>query len=473
MLIVGGTNILVFPMSIATSVLLARLLPKPEYGLLVYFYSGTGLLRLLINFGLGTILSRDVAASWDEAERLNVVVYSLGLVRLLSILTLVPILLVIFRFGSIESFGSMIVAALCASLADFVFAIVAGSRLTWHISAMTAFQPAIYLVAALGSIAVGQVNAHAIMLVYALSFLALVVLGGSLTAATHRLRRPARAYMQLSYVKSSVGYAVPSYLASLLSQTWSTTVTGALGLAGQFEQSAEFGIALSIVTLSMTIGGPTLLTAFFPQASYLHGSKRHAELLAYIRHMLSLFLKGLIWVVLLLSCFADLLVAVFGAQYAAAAPYIVALAPVALVMGILPLLTLSLFAIGRPWRTLPGLLAQLGTLFAVLSGGSILTTQRLTAAVLLSATIGFMVQMATLAFTLKTVPISKNVAVAILVAVSLVVLLRILSVCGIPEVGQILVALLGSVVYGFVALRPHARYRPVAVSLKDYDDTRA
>jgi O-antigen/teichoic acid export membrane protein len=452
-------NALILPLSLVTSIVLTRLLVKTEYGHLVYFYSGIGLLRSLMNLGLGMVLSRDVAAAWDEPDRLNRIVYSSTIVRLLSILGALLLLALVSLAAPIDFLAQMTAATVCASLADFVFAIIAGSRRTWHISLMSAFQPVAYLCLALGAVVAGALDSQTLMLLYVLSFCGMALLGVLLLVAGGRLRRPARGDMHMNYVRSAIGHAVPGYLAALSFQAWSAVVAGSFGMTGQFERSAEFGIAFTAITFSVAVSGPTAQTVFFPQASYLHGARRREELLRHIRRSAALFTSGLLWIGVLLFSFADALAAIFGPQYAPAAPYIAALAPAAPLMGILPIFTLSLFAIGRSWRGLAGPAAMIAVLLGMLLLAGGVTPGGMIAAVLLSAGVGVVVQMGLLSVTLGVVLVDRNVIVAFAVALALVVLLRALLWRGAPAAWQITAALGCSCVYAAAVLAPRSVFR--------------
>lgn len=425
LLVISAVNALVFPLAILTSIVLARLLPKGEYGQLVYFYAGAGLLRLLMNLGLGTLLSRDVAAAAEEAGRRNVIICSMTVVRLASILAALPLVLGVAAIAPIDLLGPMALAAVCASLADFVFAIVAGLRRTLHIGWMSAFQPLAYLLLAGGAVALHQASAALLMQLYALSFLGMAGLGALLSASGGLLTRPGWRDIQPGYIKGAVAYVAPSYIASLTTQVWSTLVVGAFGLTGQFERSAEFGIAFSMVTLAVAITGPTVLTVFFPQASYLFGTNRHAELHRQIRQTFLLFLRGLVAIALLIAAGAPLLVGVFGRQYASAAPLIIALAPLAPLAGLLPVATLSLFAINRPWPALIGPGVQVAVVAALVALVRPISATTLTLAALASTGLALAVQFGVLARTLRVTLLDPGMVRAIGVAGGALLLLAL------------------------------------------------
>lgn len=452
-LTIGGVNALIFPIAIITSVITARVLPKAEYGQLVYFFSGVGLFRLLVNLGFGMVISRDVAASWFDRQKLNQVVYSATVVRMLSIIAIVPILVIIKLYFSMALLEYMTGGAICAALADFIFAIIAGSRLTWHISLMTAIQPVIYLLLGLGIIGLNQATSQTMMLAYILSFVAMMLVGLFLALGTKKFHWPTRNDVQITYIKGAIGMALPSYLASLSSQAWSTLVAGAFGSTGQFERSAEFGIAFSIVTLSIAISGPTIITSFFPQMSYLHSAGQQQQLLEHIRKTIALFLKSLAWVGVLLCIFANFLVAFFGAQYAPAASYVIYLTPITPIMGIMPIFTLSLFAINKPWRALIGLGLQLAILLTILLTGDV-TINRLVFAVLTSTVIGAIAQIASLTHALKSNLFSRNILKSLFAGGALFIFLQIIAKQNVSFVWQASSALLCSIAYGIIAFTP-------------------
>jgi len=87
----------------------------------------------------------------------------------------------------------------------------------------------------------------------------------------------------MQYLKSVTDFAIPSYLAGLIPQAWTAIATGTFGWLELFEKSAEFGVAFTIVTIPAAISEATVLSAFFPQANYLHERKQTGELIIQIR----------------------------------------------------------------------------------------------------------------------------------------------------------------------------------------------
>lgn len=414
LLSVGALNALLLPVALVTSIILARTMPKAEYGHLIYFYSGANLLRLLINLGLGTVVSRDTAASWGERERLRMVVASLTTIRLSSMGVALPVMALVGWLWPIEFWTPMVGAALAASLADFLFALVTGARRAALVAPMSACQPLIYLALALAL--GGRIDSLGLMAAYCGSFLAMAALGLALLVSNDDFGQLLPGQISAAYIRSALGFAAPSYLAALSSQLWNSIVAGAFGLLGQFERSAEFGIAFSTLSMAVAVSGPTALTIFYPQASYLSSNGRGAELRSYIAQSLSLFIKGLAWAGILLCGAASIIVTLFGDAYTAAGPHIIALAAAAPILGVQPLLTLSLFAARRPWRAVAALAIQATLLPALLIGSGGLTPEAMIWSIYGSSLAGLIAQLILSHDTLDLASIARATALPCLTA---------------------------------------------------------
>lgn len=102
----------------------------------------------------------------------------------------------------------------------------------------------------------------------------------------------------------------------------------------------------------------------------------------------------LVWVSVILFAFADtIMIVLFGQAYASSGSYTRVMSPLALIMGILPIFTFTLLAIGKPWRAVVGLGLQSTALgIALLVVGNNLTPSGLSVALLLSGAAGTFVQ---------------------------------------------------------------------------------
>jgi len=445
MLVIGVLNVLAVLISVATSLVLARMLPKAELGKLVYFYASFGLLRLLMNFGLGTAISRDVAASqasaasWadvashaDEgphlgSKNLPAIIYSTAALRVTSIVCAAALMSWTSRAIGLPFWAHVTLAAVMASMADFSFGIIAGLLSRWRVGVMTILQPVSYLGLIVGLAAVTQPTSEGVMGIYVASYAIMATVGILLVAATGLLRLPERSDLQFAHVRQTTAFAFPVYLTGVASQAWSALATGTLGWLRLFAASAELGIAFSIATIPVAVSGPTILTMFFPRASCLSGQGHVDELGTEIRAMLKWLVLGLIWVSVVLFAFAEPIVTTFfGQAYAPAARYLVVMSPLALILGALPVFTLSLVAVGRPWRALAGLIAQGVVLAAtLLTAGGALTPARLSWSLLLSGLTGLVVQWSLVTLTLRAQMLPSKLLLPLLGGLSAAMILRL------------------------------------------------
>ncbi len=391
---IGALNFLNLGVNIITGLLLARVLAKDTYGALIAFYASFGMFRLITNLGLGLNISRDIAQAGRDSQQVMIAVYSTGAVRLLSILIIVlagwPVAQVSGRWGVF--FGT--IAAALASAADFTFAILTGTRRTSLVGIMTVIQPFGYLLLSIMALKLGNRYSAAFINLYAVSFGMMLLTGLVLIVKERILTGIKREYFKIGYLKLVIGFILASYIASLLSQLWSSLASGSLGWMGRYEDAAEFGVAFSIVNLPIAVIGPTVLTTFFPEASFLYKKLGKHEVFAY-------FNKTAILVIGLLSCFSLILMIfaeqiiqiLYGAKYLDSAVYLRILSIVPITGSMLPFLTLGLFAVNEPWKPLIGLGLQALSLFiAILVSSANLSAIQLSIFVVVASANGVLVQ---------------------------------------------------------------------------------
>jgi O-antigen/teichoic acid export membrane protein len=97
--------------------------------------------------------------------------------------------------------------------------------------------------------------------------------------------------------------------------------------------------------------------------SYLRSQQQWNKIVQHIHNILKLLGVIYVWLVVLLFAFPETVIStLFSDTYLPSAPYLRIMAVLPLILGILPVFTLSLISLGYPWRALTGLAFQLGTL---------------------------------------------------------------------------------------------------------------
>lgn len=420
---ISGVNAFVMLLSVTTGLILVRLLPKVDYGQLVYFYAGVGIMRLLMNLGLGFSMSRDSATNWEDPAGLRRVVYSTATLRLATILVGVSCAALLSLLTAQPFLGYIVLAGVGASLADFVLAIIAGSHRSMYIGGMSLSQPILYSGIILMAFLLGQASATVFMLGYAAAFILTALFGVGMLVHAGSLGLPRLDDLQLRYLRSVILFIIPTYIATLLSQVWVTVATGILGWQGDFQASAEFGVIFNLIALSISIITPTLLTVYYPRASRLYLDKQHDALLKHIRDTILLFSSGYIWVSITLFAFADeIILILFGDAYAVTADYLITLAPQPFLTALLPIFTLTLVAIGKPIRALLGLGAEVGILIACVLLFDV-TPAMLSWAVLVSALAAVIIQGSVAARSLQANILPKGFALNLIAQIAVAWLL--------------------------------------------------
>jgi O-antigen/teichoic acid export membrane protein len=426
---ISGINAVLTALSIGLSLLVVRALPKEEYGHLVYFYAGFGLLRLLMNFGLGMSMSRDIAASVHQRDRLAEVVYSTITLRLFSIVGLIGGLVVLAALTNQPYLGYIAAAGIAASVADMVFALITGLRIMRAVGWMTMAQPVMYAGITFALIVMRTISSEALMIAYAFSFVMMAGFGFYFVVRSGLVPRPKRTNFQPSYLRSILLFAVPIYLGTLASQGWSSICAGTLGTRGDFQTSAEFGVVFNLVGLVISITASTLVTTFFPQISQLHSQGKSDKLAAQIRSTVLLLAQGYLFVAIVLFAFSTTIVDVlFSDLYRSSAAYLALLSPIVLTLGLTPIFTLALVGTGRPWHSLIGVGTQLVTLTLLIFGGpDTITPERLSIAALISSAVGLVVSAALCVKTLTWVIIPTRLFAMLVIGVLAAGVLRLVD----------------------------------------------
>lgn len=426
---IGGVNGIMLVVSVAMSLITVRVLPKEDYGHLVYFYAGFGMLRLLMNFGLGMNISRDVAAQVRQPERLRVIVYSSVALRFIATGTVLVALGVLAAATSQPYLEYIAAAAFFASLADLIFSLITGLRITRAIGLMTAVQPISYAVMIFALTVIRQTRSEIFMLAYVVSFVLMLALGVVLVVRSGQIPAPDRQSLRLSYIFPALGFAIPVYLGTLTSQGWSSFTGGILGWRGEFEQAAEFGVAFNLISMVISISAPTLVTTFFPQVSHLFGLGNMPRLMNYIRSTFTVLIYGFIFIAVALLSFPETIVSLlFSDAYRTSAAYLMVVAPVVIFMGVTPIFTLTQIAIGRPWWSVFGLAVQLVVMMViVLTGGAFIDPMRLSWATLISTLVGLLMQVVLLSRHLKFNFLPAGLPQMLIIALIAVIMLRALQ----------------------------------------------
>ena len=436
LLTIGGINAAMMILSIVMSLVTVRILPKDEYGQLVYFYALFALLRLFMNFGLGFTISRDIASAGQDLQRFKTIVSSMILVRILGTLLVSLAVSALFASTGQPYAGLILAAAAASSLADLFFSMITGLRLISAVGAMTAVQPVSYALFVLGLAASGQVVASAFMGAYVLSFAIMLLLGIAILFKAGMLSKLSLRGFDWRYTQHALIFAIPIYLSSLISQAWVSAASGWLGWHGQFEQAAEFGVSFNLVSLLVSISSPTLVTTFYPYLSYLYKNQaQQTQAIQYIRSTLTLVSYGYVFVAVAFFSFPQTAVSLlFGDLYVSSATYLMILAPAVIAIGVTPVFSFSLLAAGRAWHMLIAQCLQMGVLIGILL---ILPNQArpldLAWAALMSSMLGLVVQGSIMSCSLRASFIPAGLWQMLLIGAAAALLLRSLaSSIGVP-----------------------------------------
>lgn len=454
---VGSVNGITMVVSVVTGLVLVRFLPKEEYGQLVFFYANFGMLRLLMNCGLGMSLSRDIAGSDRDIDRKRTIIYSNLILSLLATLVVVLGTLV---FGLITQQGSLsyvILAASIASLADFIFSLITGLRLTKAVGLMTAIQPLSYALLILVLVIAGMALAVPFMLSYTVAFTMMAVLGIVLIVRSGQVPGLNQARVSWRYIRQSLTFAIPAYITTLLSQGWASLSAGLLGGRGDFQAAAEFGVVFNFVSLFISISAPTLVTTFFPQVSYLHGRGDTTGINRYVRSTLSMLLYAYVFVAVALIAFPQTAVDIlFGESYQSSSVYLTIVAPTVVFMGIAPVFSLTQSALGRPRRAGLGAGIQLLTLVGLVTlRGETLDATWLSWCVLISSLVGLLTHILLLSQTFSVSVFPNHLVSLIIIALVAAVVMRYLgSMIGVHlSVWHFVLGGVFTVAYWFSALK--------------------
>jgi O-antigen/teichoic acid export membrane protein len=457
LLAVGGINGFTVFVSVVMGLVLVRFLPKEEYGQLVFFYANFGMVRLLMNCGLGMSLSRDIAGTGRDIDRQRTIIYSNLVLSLSATLVVVLGTTAVGLVTHQHNLSYVIVAASIASLADFIFSLITGLRLTKSVGLMTAIQPLTYAVLILFLVVTQMALAIPFMLSYTIAFAMMASVGIALAVRSRQVPGFDGVRVNWQYVRGSLAFAIPAYITTLLSQGWASFSAGLLGGRGDFQAAAEFGVVFNFVSLFISISAPTLVTTFFPQISYLNGRGDKEGINRYVRSTLSMLLYAYLFVAVALIAFPDTAVDVlFGSTYQSSSSYLTIIAPVVVFMGITPVFSLTQSALGRPRRAGLGAGVQLLTLMGLvfLKGDGIDATW-LSWSVLISSLVGLLTHMVLFSQTLNAPVLPANLPSLVIIALAAAFILRYLgSMIGVPlSIWHFVLGGLFTASYWFNALR--------------------
>jgi O-antigen/teichoic acid export membrane protein len=422
---IGGVNALMLLVNVAASLLLIRYLPKEAYGQLVYFYAGVGLTRLLMNFGLGPYITREIAATSGDAAGLRRVVYSTLTVRAVSIALMWLAVIALNALTAQPFLFYIALAGFFASLADIVFAIVSGLRLIRGVALITIAQPVMYLALALGFMVFGQSSAELLMLLAAFSYLLMLAVGLSALRRSGQVGAPQPGDLVLRDVRKTVIGTLPIYLNTLLSQVYLSINGGALGGRGDFVGSANYGAAFNLITMVLGLSGLTLGSTFYPLISQLAAQDKRAELIQQTRGAISLVLRLYLLIAVLMAAFPETIVTVlYGVQYDRSAVYLLTLAPVAVLMGVAPIFAYVLQGLYRQGMVTLIYSAQVATLIGLLAVQGTLSAADLAQATLIASLFGALLLIGVTVWALKALPFRWVDAAAVGVALISALVLR-------------------------------------------------
>lgn len=402
---IGGVNALMLLVNVAASLLLIRYLPKEAYGQLVYFYAGVGLTRLLMNFGLGPYITREIAAASMDTVALRRVVYSTLAVRAASIAVMWLAVIALNALTTQPFLFYIALAGFFASLADIVFAIVSGLRLIRGVALITAAQPVAYLALALGFMALGQSSSELLMLLAASSYLLMLGVGLWVLRRGGQIGAPQPGDVVLRDLRTTIIGTLPIYVNTLLSQVYLSLNGGALGVRGDFVGSANYGAAFNLIAMVLGLSGLTLGSTFYPLISQLAAQNRRAELVRQTRGAISLVLRLYLLIAVLMAAFPETIVTVlYGTQYDQSAVYLLMLAPVAVLMGTAPIFAYVLQGLWRQGMVTLVYGAQVVMLIGLLTVQATFAAADLAQATLLSSLLGALLLSAAAIWALKALP---------------------------------------------------------------------
>jgi O-antigen/teichoic acid export membrane protein len=181
-------------------------------------------------------------------------------------------------------------------------------------------------------------------------------------------------------------------------------------------------------------------------------------MLAELRNTLGLVTRFCVWLGVILFSFPEAIVDVLaGESYAQAATYLQLVSPLAFTSAVLPVFTMTLFAMDRPWHATLGLGSETVLLVGlVLFAGARISPIVLSFAVVLTSLVGLLVQWLLVRYALKSGLLSSGLIWTVLGGVVSSILLRYgLSLATpVPRLWQVAIGVGFSLVYWLVATRP-------------------
>jgi O-antigen/teichoic acid export membrane protein len=425
LLSIGGLSGLMLLLNVGISLLLVRYLPKESYGQLVYFYAGVGLTRLLMNFGLGQYISRELASVGDQPEALRRAVYSTLTIRAASIVLMWLVIVLVNAFTDQPFLFYIALTGFFASLADMALAVVSGLHLTASIALITAAQPVLYGLLAVGFMLLGQTAAELLMLLVALSYVGTAGTAVVVLIRSRRITMLQRGDLDFTFIVRIIADAIPIYAISLISQAYLSFNSGFLGAQGDFIASANYGAAFNLMIMTLGLSTTALLSIFYPRITQAAATENRPMLMQHIHDTLTLNLRVYLFIIVLLAAFPETVVSIlYGTAYERSAVYLLGLAPTAAIISTASIFTQILISQRRQWLAVLGLGLQTLMLFIVSSPTTELTASRLVEATLVSTIFGMLLLLGCTIWVLRMLPFRRRDLAVIILAVVCTLVLR-------------------------------------------------
>ena len=418
-------NGIVLLLNIVVSLVLVRYLPKEAYGQIVYFQAGVGLVRLLANLGLGSYITREIAALHSDSKERARLLYHIISSRLIVMCILYVIVIVVNTISPQQFLHYIVLTGFIASIADIGTATLAGLRNLVGVAFATMLQSTFYGLLVILFIVFEQVQPDLLMLFSAVSLFAAGVVTLVFIVSTKQIGKPSFRDFDIRKTPIILANAIPLYLHSIFSYSYISLNSGALGARGDFIASANYGAAFNLIIMTLMLSAGALLNVFLPQITQLTAAGDRASLLKQIRDVVTLSLRIYLFISVLIAAFPETIVSIlFGAQYERSAVYLLSLAPVPVILSLSSLFTQVLISQHRQWLAVLGLGAQSIALLIAVNTTVEMTAALLVEATLISSLFGALLLIGVTVWALKALPFRWVDAAAVGLALISALVLR-------------------------------------------------
>ena len=355
---IAGANLVANLFSLITGMYLVRQFTPELYGQITFLLASFGIFRLLATFGMGNRVTIDVARSISTNSRdsLNLVFYSLLLLRVFIAIALVLIAIILATHN--KTYAIVAIILLPASLNDFNLAALQGGFRASLIAITIVAQPISYAFLAIPFVG----YTHSLTAVYTALICSYIIsmVVGLISVKYLGLRFPRIKDFNLSYAKSSLGFIGNSFILGFAQYLFSIVSLYILGARSLFSQAAQMGVIISLVYLPTSL--LQLPTAAVFQARFVkiydqEGLQSAASFLS--EFLLFGFQLCVIAAVICIAFAKPIVLLLFGSQYASSSIALIILSPIMIMAVSQNIFIFTLMGLNKPQVAIPSLLFQL------------------------------------------------------------------------------------------------------------------